>query len=216
MRAYFIAYASACDDSIAGINDLPLLEKIEKECDEYFSFDPQGGLNHNCSLEECLTVGDIPTSVNKNDFKKNYFFYCIWQDDMLIGFLSYYLAYQQKDTVYLSLLYIKESHRKKGVGTEILEALIMKFSNAQFKIVRIHCSLRNSMGLRFWVNNGFNHIIDVTCNGNLFPENFGGIFDTQNAIAVAFYPDSGKIGIWGKEINKLYKANDNIGYYSGE
>lgn len=41
-------------------------------------------------------------------------------------------------------------------------------------------------------------------------------FDTCNAIDVAFYPDSGKIGIWGKDINKLYKSDENVNYYDGE
>ncbi len=41
-------------------------------------------------------------------------------------------------------------------------------------------------------------------------------FDTCNAIDVTFYPNSGKIGIWGKDINKLYKADENVDYYNGE
>lgn len=41
-------------------------------------------------------------------------------------------------------------------------------------------------------------------------------FDTTNKIDVAFYPDSGKIGVWGKGINKLYRVEDEVGYYSGE
>lgn len=30
-----------------------------------------------------------------------------------------------------------------------------------------------------------------------------------NEIDVAFYPDSQKIGIWGKEINRVYKLDEN-------
>lgn len=41
-------------------------------------------------------------------------------------------------------------------------------------------------------------------------------FDTCNSIDVAFYPDSGKIGVWGMNINKLYKAGENVDYYDGE
>lgn len=41
-------------------------------------------------------------------------------------------------------------------------------------------------------------------------------FDTHNEIDVAFYPDSGKLGIWGKGINRLYRLEDDVGYYSGE
>lgn len=41
-------------------------------------------------------------------------------------------------------------------------------------------------------------------------------FDTSNDLEVAFYPDSGKVGIWGKNINKLFKTNQHVEYYDGE
>lgn len=41
-------------------------------------------------------------------------------------------------------------------------------------------------------------------------------FDTHNEIDVAFYPDSGKIGVWGKNINQIYKTDHQVTYYDGE
>lgn len=41
-------------------------------------------------------------------------------------------------------------------------------------------------------------------------------YDTYNDIDVAFYPDSGKIGIWGKNVNQLYKTNHQVEYYKDE
>lgn len=41
-------------------------------------------------------------------------------------------------------------------------------------------------------------------------------FDTLNAVDVAQYPDSGKIAIWGMNINKVFNADTNVGYYEGE
>ena len=41
-------------------------------------------------------------------------------------------------------------------------------------------------------------------------------FDTYNNIDVAFYPDSGKIGVWGKNIGQLYKTDDQVEYYENE
>ena len=32
----------------------------------------------------------------------------------------------------------------------------------------------------------------------------------------AVYPDSGKIGIWGKDINRVYRMDENVDYYTGE
>ena len=41
-------------------------------------------------------------------------------------------------------------------------------------------------------------------------------FDTRSEIDVAFYPDSGKIGVWGKNINQLYKTDEQVEYYRDE
>lgn len=157
--------------TLADMNDLSELESIEKECDKYFLFDPPCEDNHSCTIKECLTIGDIPLGGKK----ENYYFYCIRQDGIIIGFMTYYLEYHQKDTAYLSVLYIKEEYRKNGIGAEIVEALTQKLRTVQIKKIRLHVSLRNATAIRFWVNNGFDKIIDVECNGNLFPENFGGI-----------------------------------------
>ena len=41
-------------------------------------------------------------------------------------------------------------------------------------------------------------------------------FDTSHEIDVTFYPDSGKIGVWGRGTNQVYNTNDQVGYYEGE
>ena len=41
-------------------------------------------------------------------------------------------------------------------------------------------------------------------------------FDTSHEIDVAFYPNSGKIGVWGRGINQVYQTEDAVGYYEGE
>jgi len=41
-------------------------------------------------------------------------------------------------------------------------------------------------------------------------------FDTKNPIDVAFYPKSRKVGIWGKNIDKVFKISDEVEYYEGE
>ena len=162
--------------TLAELKDLPALEEIEKECGKYFAFDPPYAGDHNRAIGDCLTAGDFIPNIKDEDYKReNYYLHCIWQDDALIGWLSYYLEYLQRDGVYLSMLYIKESYRAKGIGAEILAALALHFAAAGFRRIRLHCSLRNATALRFWVKNGFDRIMDVECNGNLFPENFGGI-----------------------------------------
>lgn len=41
-------------------------------------------------------------------------------------------------------------------------------------------------------------------------------FDVVHEIDIALYPDSGKIGIWGKEINRIFLEKDDVAYYTGE
>ena len=41
-------------------------------------------------------------------------------------------------------------------------------------------------------------------------------FDVICDLDVTVYPDSGKIGIWGKGINRVYRTDDDAEYYEGE
>ena len=41
-------------------------------------------------------------------------------------------------------------------------------------------------------------------------------FDVVHDVDVAVYPDSDKIGIWGKGINRIYPRNSAVDYYEGE
>lgn len=41
-------------------------------------------------------------------------------------------------------------------------------------------------------------------------------FDVIHDLDVAIYPDSGKIGVWGKDVNRVYRADENVDYYDGE
>ena len=41
-------------------------------------------------------------------------------------------------------------------------------------------------------------------------------FDVVHDIDAAIYPDSGKLGIWGMGINKIFPEDANVDYYDGE
>ena len=41
-------------------------------------------------------------------------------------------------------------------------------------------------------------------------------FDAIHDLDAALYPDTGKIGVWGKGVNRVYPMDANIGYYDGE
>ncbi len=40
--------------------------------------------------------------------------------------------------------------------------------------------------------------------------------DVVHDLDVAVYPDSGKIGVWGKNVNRIYRVEDDVDYYAGE
>lgn len=160
----------------ATLDDLCALELLEKECEAYFAFDPPCAAEHNRSLRECLEIGDIiPGVAQENYRRRNYQFDCIWNDGVLIGWLAYYLEYQQTETAYLSVMYIKEECRSGGVGAEVMGWLTGKLAGAGYKTIKTHCSLRNATALCFWVRQGFDRILEVECDGNLWPGKFGGL-----------------------------------------
>ena len=41
-------------------------------------------------------------------------------------------------------------------------------------------------------------------------------FDVVHDLDVAVYPDSGKIGIWGKNVNRVWRTDDDVDYYENE
>ena len=41
-------------------------------------------------------------------------------------------------------------------------------------------------------------------------------FDVVCDLDVTVYPDSGKLGIWGMDTNKIYRIGDDVDYYEGE
>ena len=41
-------------------------------------------------------------------------------------------------------------------------------------------------------------------------------FDVLHDLDVAVYPDSGKIGIWGRNVNRVWRIDDDVDYYENE
>jgi len=157
--------------TLSYINEINELENIEKECKSYFSFDPKNEKNPDWSIKDCILKKDIPSNCRSED----YYFFSIRHENTIIGFLDFCLNYMDKNILYISTLYILEKYRRKGLGQEIIETIVKNITEIEIKEIQIHCSLRNSLGLQFWVKQGFNQIIEVECDGNLYPKNFGGI-----------------------------------------
>ena len=156
---------------IATLSDLEELEILEKECDSYFSFDPKNENNQSIPVRQCLVEGDLPPGGEK----ENYYFLSIRQNKAIVGFIAFYIGHPHVNAVYISVLYIAEKYRNIGFGNEIVNVLIEYFKSLDIEEIRLHVSLRNATGLRFWVKAGFDRIMLVNCKENLFPEVFAGL-----------------------------------------
>jgi len=155
----------------ADLSDLAALEKIDAECDEYFSFDPPCETNHSCPLKECIVNGDLPPGGRR----ENYYFFKVLHGDSLVGFLAYYLGHPHPGAAYISVLYIAREYRARGFGSELAAYLTQYFRSLGMTEIRLHVSLRNTMGLKFWVRAGFDRIVRVEPHGNLLPGAFAGV-----------------------------------------
>ena len=40
--------------------------------------------------------------------------------------------------------------------------------------------------------------------------------DVVHDLDVTVYPDSGKLGVWGRDMSKIYRIDDDVDYYEGE
>ena len=59
---------------------------------------------------------------------------------------------------------------------------------------------------------GAHKLTNTSATENLVYIDFDVIYDLD----VTIYPDSEKIAVWGKDINKVYKLDSNVDYYDGE
>ena len=41
-------------------------------------------------------------------------------------------------------------------------------------------------------------------------------FDVVHDVDIAVYPETGKLGVWGKNINRIWRQQDDVDYYDGE
>lgn len=155
--------------SLATIDDLALLQPIEKECDAYFSFDPPSPENHSCSIEECITAGDLPPGGKR----ERYYFYTVRHGEQVVGFFAYYDGYPEPEMAYLSVLYLSAAQRKSGFGSELVDAFCSKMKAEGKKSLRLHVSLRNVSGIRFWAAKGFDKICQVEGSAILRSDCFG-------------------------------------------
>lgn len=111
-------------------------------------------------VEDCINNGDLPPI--KDASIENYYFLTIQSTDGdTIGFLDIYHGYPDSDTIWIGMFVIDKTYREHSYGKEVIESLIEKSKQADWKTIGIGVHLKNWRGLRFWNKNGFNKIIGI-------------------------------------------------------
>ena len=162
--------------ALAAADDIGRLEELEAECDEYFSFDPPEAASLNKPIRRVFLEGDHIPELPEGEYGFSRFrLYCVRARGEIIGWLTLYLGYGSGDAAYIGVFYIGERHRGIGIGGEAIEALERELAEDGYFAVYAHCSLRNAVALRFWAGRGYDRIVGVRCDGNLYPDRFGGV-----------------------------------------
>ena len=91
------------------------------------------------------------------------------------GVLGYYVGYPEKDTLYVSQLFLRPRWQGMGLGREVMGALEARAAGAGVREIRLGVDPGNWGALRFWVRMGYDRItklVDVPGLGVSGPPRF--------------------------------------------
>lgn len=111
-------------------------------------------------IEDCIMNGDLPPIENADAAD----FYMMTIQDIngqIIGFLSLYHGYPNKDTIWISMFVMHAEFQGHAFGQEVIKSLCLECKKLEWKSLGLGVYLKNWKGLRFWFNNGFNLITGV-------------------------------------------------------
>ncbi|WP_066496502.1 GNAT family N-acetyltransferase [Abyssisolibacter fermentans] len=82
--------------------------------------------------------------------------FCIYNDDTLVGFTLYAIDHEDKDEYWMVRLYIAKEHQNKGYGKEAVKKLI-KLVKDKYNCKKFHTSTEpeNKRGLHVYESIGF-------------------------------------------------------------
>ncbi len=127
-------------------------------------------------IENCLSVGDLPPVNNAS--KDYYRFKSIFskEDSKIIGFFDIYHGYPTAETIWISILVIKNEIQQKGFGREVIELISKEAKEKKYTSIGIGVHLKNWKGIRFWSSNGFDKIKRISGDKNYSANNFSIMF----------------------------------------
>jgi len=129
----------------------------EKDIDEIFEVYRQ--------CEDFLSLGPVPYASRQmilDDFRisreEGGTFCGIFVNDVMIGVLDFVISNydENPNNAYLSLLMISKSHRRNGIGKDVIEAVEAEIlKNDSIKSILAGVQVNNPSAIAFWDNQGY-------------------------------------------------------------
>ena len=131
-------------------------------------------------IENCLSFGDLPPI---NSATKDYYRFksiCSKENSKIIGFLDVYHGYPTPETIWVSILVIKNTIQQKGFGHEVIELISKEAKEKKYTSIGIGVHLKNWKGIRFWSSNGFDKIKRISGDKDYSENNFSIMYLEKN------------------------------------
>ena len=144
------------EDSL--LADIPDLDKIFAACaymEEWSGWKSEPGSAK--SMLPMLTEGELPPNGSKEFFRLQSL--RLSGTGQMIGFLALYHGFPTANFVWIGYLFIHPDFQGKGYGQELVCGLSDKVKSLGYSGMRTLVDVKNWPALRFWVQGGFDKII---------------------------------------------------------
>lgn len=111
-------------------------------------------------IRTCLSEGQLPPSGKKKNYKLKVI--RLKETGEAIGYLDLYQGYPSEIDLWLPTMIISQAHQGEGYGRETINLLTFKADEMGFKTIQLIVALKNWPAIRFWSNNGFDNIMNIS------------------------------------------------------
>lgn len=111
------------------------------------------------TMRPMLEEGELPPNGSKEFFRLQSI--RLSQSKPIIGFLAVYHGYPKEDIFWILYLYIHPNYQGKGYGQECMRELSEEITHLGYSGIRLVVDLKNWPAIRFWVQDGFNKIVEM-------------------------------------------------------
>jgi len=144
-------------DSI--LDDLPEIDQVATACayiEEWSGWKSEPGSAK--SMLHVLKGEELPPDGSKEFYRLQSL--RLGDTGQLIGFLAMYHGFPTENIAWITYLFIHPDLQGKGYAQELVCSLSDQLKNLGFTAVRLLVDVKNWPALRFWVQGGFNTIVE--------------------------------------------------------